>query len=167
MDLLPSPNRCKNRGSRGSLPNLHPVLVHFPIAWLPTAFLFDVACVLMRRPVWLDRAALVLYGLAAIGAGAAIWAGRVAAGQIGSVSADVERLVGEHSDWAFLTLLMIVGITLLRFDVAWRDRREPLLRVTRARFLALALALGGQWVLVETAYRGAQLVYEHGVAVKR
>jgi uncharacterized membrane protein len=121
----------------------------------------------MRRPVWLDRVAVSLYGLAALGASVAIWAGKAAASQLGPVNADVEHLVGEHSDWAFLTLLVIVGITLLRFDVAWRDRKEPVLRLTRVRLLALVLALGGQWVLAETADRGARLVYQHGVAVRR
>ena len=121
----------------------------------------------MRRSVWLDRVAVSLYGLAVLAAGAAIWAGKHAANQLGPVSADVQRLLGEHSDWAFLTLLVAIGITILRFDVAWRDRKEPLLRLTRGRLLALVLALGGQWVLAETADRGAGLVYRHGVAVGR
>jgi len=147
------------------LPNLHPVLVHFPIAWLVAALVFDLACVVMRRSVWLDRAAVSLYALAVLAAGVAIWAGRLAADQIGAVSVDVERLVGEHGDWAFLTLLFAVGVTVFRLEIAWRDRKETILRLTRARFLALLLALAGQWVLAETADRGAQLVYRHGVAV--
>jgi uncharacterized membrane protein len=141
------------------------VLVHFPIAWLVAALIFDLACIVMRRSVWLDRAGVSLYALAILAAGAAIWAGRLAADQIGAVSADVERLVGEHGDWAFLTLLVVIVITLLRVEVAWRDRKQPALRLTRMRLLALLLAFGGQWVLAETADRGAQLVYRHGVAV--
>ena len=147
------------------MPNLHSVLVHFPIAWLVAALIFDLACIVMRRSVWLDRAGVSLYALAILAAGAAIWAGRLAADQIGAVSADVERLVGEHGDWAFLTLLVVIVITLLRVEVAWRDRKQPALRLTRMRLLALLLAFGGQWVLAETADRGAQLVYRHGVAV--
>ena len=110
----------------------------------------------MRRSVWLDRAAVSLYGLAVLGAGAAIWAGKAAANQLGPVPPDVERLLGEHSDWAFLTLLVVGGITALRFDIAWGDRKEPVLRLTRARLLALVLALAGQWVMAETADRGAR-----------
>jgi uncharacterized membrane protein len=148
-----------------SLPNLHPVVVHFPIALLPAALVFDVACLVMRRSVWLDRAALSLYGLGVLGAGAAIWAGKLAANQVGAASAEVERLMNDHSDWAFLTLIVFIGITLLRFEVAWRDRQEPALRLSRIRLIALVLAIGGQWVLAETADRGARLVYKHGVAV--
>ncbi|MGH9460885.1 MAG: DUF2231 domain-containing protein [Vicinamibacteria bacterium] len=148
-----------------SLPNLHPVLVHFPIAWLPAALLFDLACVLLRRPVWMDRAAVTLYALAVVAASAAIWAGQRAAAELGAVSADVERLVGEHGDWAFLTLLVAIGVTLLRFEVAWRDRGEAVLRLTRTRLLALLLAVGCQWALMETAIRGGRLVYQHGLGI--
>ena len=147
------------------MPNLHAALVHFPIAWLVAALLFDVACVVRRRWLWLDRAAVSLYALAVVATGAAIWAGQRAAAQVGVVSADVARLIGEHGDWAFLTLLFAVGVTLLRFEVASRDSRESMLRLSRARLLALLLALGGQWVLLETALRGGRLVFQHGVAV--
>ena len=38
-----------------SLPNLHPALVHFPIALLPTAVLFDLLAVsIQKQKVWLD-----------------------------------------------------------------------------------------------------------------
>lgn len=149
------------------MPNLHAVLVHFPIAWLVAALVFDVSCLMKRGWLWLDRAAISLYALALLAAGSAIWAGRRAAHQLGPLAADVEHLLGEHGDWAFLTLLLAVGITVLRIDVAWRDRNEARLRVTRARLLALALALGLQFVVAETADRGARLVYQHGVAVAR
>jgi hypothetical protein len=113
----------------------------------------------------MDRAAVTLYALAVLATAAAIWAGQRAAAEIGVVSADVEQLVGEHSDWAFLTLVLAIGITLLRFEVAWNDRRESTLRLTRTRLLALTLAVGSQWVLMETALRGGRLVYQHGLAV--
>ncbi len=150
-----------------SLPDLHPVLVHFPIALLPTAFLFDLACFALHRWVWLDRAAVSLYGLGVLGAGAAIWAGQHAAARVGPVSSAIERLIADHSDWAFFTVIVFVGITLLRFEVAWRDRQQPSLRRGRLRLMALVLAIGGQWVLLQTADRGAGLVYRHGVAVGR
>ena len=150
-----------------SLPNLHPVLVHFPIALLATALLFDLACFVLRRWVWLDRAAVSLYGLGVLGAGAAVWAGKHAAAQVGPVSPEIERLIADHGDWAFLTVIVFVGTTLLRFEVAWRDRQEPSLRRGRLRLMALVLAIGGQWVLLQTADRGARLVYRHGVAVGR
>ena len=148
-----------------SLPNPHPVLVHFPIALFVTALLFDVACLALRRSVWLDRAAVSLYGLGLLGAGVAAWAGKLAADQVERVPSEVEQLIANHGDWAFATIVAFIGVAMLRFEVAWRDRQQPTLSRSRLRFIALAFAVSGQWLLFETADRGARLVYRHGVAV--
>lgn len=152
-------------GSITSLPNLHPALVHFPIALLLTAIGFDLACLLMRRQVWLDLAAAALYTLGALGAGAAYLAGRQAADSVGRVSPAAEVLMTQHSDWAFYTLLAFAGIATLRIGIAWWGRSQTVIRVHRLRLLVLLAAVGGQWLLFETADRGGALVYRHGVAV--
>ena len=79
-------------GSFTSLPNLHPALVHFPIALLLAALGFDLACLFLRRQVWLDRAAAALYALGALGAGAAYLAGRQAADLSDELSSSRFRL---------------------------------------------------------------------------
>lgn len=149
-----------------SVPNLHPLLVHYPIALFLAALLFDVACIVMRRFVWLDRAAVALYGLGMLGAGAAVVAGKLAAVQAEGVSSEVEQLIANHGDWAFATIVAFIGIAILRVEVAWRDRQKPVLSRSRLRLIALTLAVGGQWLLFETTGRGGELVYRHGVAVR-
>ncbi|MGH9751135.1 MAG: DUF2231 domain-containing protein, partial [Candidatus Polarisedimenticolia bacterium] len=49
--------------SLGALPNLHAAVVHFPVALLVVAFAFDLGSFLLRRRVWIDRAAVALYVL--------------------------------------------------------------------------------------------------------
>ena len=84
-----------------SLPNLHPALVHFPIAILPVALLMDLMAVLLRgQREWLDRAASLLYVASAVGAIAAFWTGRFAADGLPPLDLHVQLAVNEHSDSA-------------------------------------------------------------------
>lgn len=144
---------------------MHPYVVHFPIALFVTAVLLDIACLIRRRATWLDRAAVTLHALSVLGAGLAIWTGKLAAGEVGTVPSNVEALIGEHSDRAFFTLIGFIGVLLLRFESFWRDRAEPEISFQQIRLVALVVEIGVVWLLVETARRGGMLVYQYGVGV--
>ena len=62
-----------------SNPSLHVVAVHFPIAFISLAPLFDLGCLVFRDRVWLDRTATVLYVMGTIGGCAAYLSGERAA----------------------------------------------------------------------------------------
>ena len=144
---------------------MHPSVVHFPIALFLTAVLLDVACMLRRRATWLDRAAVTLHGLSVLGAGLAIWTGKLAAGEVGNVPPEVETSIGEHSDRAFFALIGFIGVFLLRFESFWRDRAESKVSLPPIRLVALFVEIAVVWLLVETAHRGGLLVYQYGVGV--
>ena len=148
-----------------ALPNLHPALVHFPIALLSAAVLFDAACLALRRQVWLDRAAAALYGLGALGAWAAFLAGGSAEEGLRDVAPPVEALIEQHEEWAERTLWSVAILALARVAFAWWQRREPEVRRLGARMGILALAGVAMWLMMQTADFGGALVYRHGVAV--
>lgn len=120
--------------------NPHPTFVHFPIAWFITALGFDVACWIWRSPIWLDRVAVIVYLLAVAGAGLAVGSGRLALLEERPLSKEIEVLAGEHSEWAFFTLVAFVIVFLLRFESAWRDRKQSRIRLHNVRLLAFAAA---------------------------
>lgn len=148
-----------------SLPNLHPALVHFPIALVFAALGFDLAALVRRRATWLDRGAAALYGLAAVGAVAAYLAGRAAEDSLGRLPAAAQEAVAEHADLGLWTLVLFLALAVLRSWLAWRARGEQRVRSHGFR-LALLVAAGGACALVlETAEHGGALVYRHGLAV--
>ena len=58
-----------------SYPSLHVMVIHFPIALICLAPLFDLGCLILRDQVWLDRVASLLYVTGTLGAGAAYLSG--------------------------------------------------------------------------------------------
>lgn len=147
-----------------SLPNVHPLLVHFPLALAFTALGLDVFCLTLRRP-WLDRATVTLYGLAAVSGVVTAISGKVAFEGFAQVSARAESVAGEHSDWAFLSIILLFVVLVLRFEALWRDRAEAVVRRAPIRWLALVLSIGAQVALFETASHGGELVFRHGLGV--
>jgi uncharacterized membrane protein len=150
-----------------ALPNLHPALVHLPIALALAALGFDFAALAAHTQRWLDWAAAALYAAAATGALAAYLSGRAAEDGLAAVPAAVEPLIASHADWALRTLLALGLLALSRIWTSWRSRGEPGVRLTPTRFaLAVLAAFAAASVLV-TADKGGALVYRHGVAVTR
>lgn len=148
-----------------ALPNLHPAVVHLPIALLPAAVLFDLMCLAAPTWTWLDRGAAALYALAACGAGGAYLAGESAEESLGPIPAAVRAVLRDHQHLARLTLIACIVLALLRLALAWRDRDRPRIGVGPLRLLVAAAALGAVLLLADTADHGGALVYRHGVGV--
>lgn len=146
-----------------ALPNLHPALVHFPIAFLPLAVILDA--LVLRFPgqrEWLDRAATLLYGVAALGAAAAFLSGRQAAEALPPLALAVQVHVNEHSDSARAVLWLLVLLAAFRAVVAYRDWR---VRRKVLRVCFLLIAAGAVVLVYRTADLGGGLVFRHGIGV--
>lgn len=151
------------------LPNLHPALVHFPIALLPLAVGFDAVVLAVRLrgrpgPEW---ATLALYALAAITAWAALWAGETAEDALSGLPPAVEAAVEAHEVSASRFVYAVTAVALARLAVAWwgRTGRAGRRAAHLARGAVLLAALISVGLLVEAADRGGGLVYRAGVGV--
>ena len=141
-------------------PNVHPMIVHFPIVLVMLAVLGDLLHLLrpqMRGP---GAAAPSLYLLGAVSSLSAYVSGRMAAGAV-FIPGMAHGLVDEHGSWALATTISFVVLATLRPVGRLMGLADN--RATRLLFLSLGLVV---LVLVQqTAERGARLVYEQGVGV--
>jgi uncharacterized membrane protein len=147
----------------GWAPNLHPLVVHFPIALLLTAAGLDVLGWTLRCNRSVRFVATVLYVLGTLAIIATYFTGRAAADAVW-LSGMAHAAVKEHWDWAFRTVWFFGVLTVVRLVSLWRVRADP--RPALIAALTLAGLLGGV-LLAETADRGGRLVYQHGVGIAR
>lgn len=144
-------------------PNVHPLLVHFPIALLITAAGLDVLGWVLRRNRPLRNAATLLYVLGTGAAVATYFTGR-AASQTVWLPGMAHAIVKEHWDWAFRTVWFFAIVTGVRLVLLRPSRRDPSPAIIGALALAGLVGLG---LLRETGDRGSQLVYQYGVGIVR
>lgn len=144
-------------------PNLHPVLVHFPIGLLLLAIGLDAVSCLLRYSRWLRHVASMVYVLGTLAVVATYLTGRMAAQHVW-VPGMAQAIVKDHWDWAFRTVWFFGVLTTARLLVLWPRNREP-----RRLILAIfALAgLVGAGLVGETGDRGGRLVYQFGVGTTR
>lgn len=142
------------------IPNIHPLIVHFPIALLIVAVIFDVARLFFKKQSWIQNTVLALYSTGTIGLMASFISGRDAVETV-VVSGDAISVVTTHEDWALYTLIYFSIFTLLRLWTWWKN-----LEVNHWISSGLiVLAFAGIGMLWRTGDLGTQLVYKHGVAV--
>lgn len=144
-------------------PNIHPMIVHFPIAFILGAIGADLLSLLVRRWAWMRSATVALYLVGGASAVFTYFTGTWA-GDAVSVSADVQSLLTEHSDLGWWMMWFFGVYALVRLVVhVW-----PGLRNRGVLHMVLFLiALGGGYLLYETGEHGAEMVYRYGVGVQQ
>jgi uncharacterized membrane protein len=141
-------------------PNLHPLVVHFPIAWWAAAVLADLVALARPRATWAEAVASFLYPAAAFSAVVAYLTGRQAAATV-LIPGMAHPIVQEHWNWALATTISFAIVALVRLWARFR-RPQPQRGIRTALVVAACVALV---CLFETGGRGARLVYEWGVGV--
>ncbi|MHB2150295.1 DUF2231 domain-containing protein [Calditrichota bacterium LG25] len=138
--------------------NVHPLIVHFPIALLVIAVLTDFLALILKRYGWLKPAALWLYVLGALGTIGAYFSGKQAADVVTLPTASYS-VIGTHADLALYTMLFFGVYAVLRLFFAWKkwDQKFAL------SLILFVVAAGGLGLVQQTAERGGELVFRFGV----
>lgn len=141
-----------------AMPNIHPLLVHFPIAFLLGALVLQALGVLSGREDW-QRTARVLLYLGAIGAVAAATSGWFAEETVEHSEASHEVLELHQTLMLITTSLAVVLAVVAWFGKRINGRQLQVFLLVGLLMVALIMTLG--------ADRGGQLVYQFATGVEK
>ena len=136
------------------LQNIHPLVVHFPIAFLVSAALFYLLGWIFRNNTFITTGFLLLL-LGTLSAGAA-----VGTGLYGEEGVMVSRSVREHL-LEVHEKIMLVTLGLSMVLAVWALMKRPFPKKGRLLFLLLFLVLLG--IMTVGADYGARMVYDYNV----
>ncbi len=138
--------------------HLHAMVVHFPIALLMVAFLFEVISYFFKKDV-LRQSAFYLLILGTIGAVISYLTGNAAGG--GMEDGALNKAMELHEQAATISLCLTIITALVYTGTHYYKRNKVWLRI-----ISLFLFTGVIGSVARTGYLGGQLVYKHGAGVE-
>ena len=142
------------------LPNLHPLVIHFPIAFLALAVVLDLVRQIYLQAQWVNNTVILSYILGTVGLIIAFITGRSAAETV-DVSGEAFSVLASHENWALAAMIFFLVFTSIRVLAAWSN--YDLQRLPALGLVCLGLVgMGLVWV---TGDRGGELVFRHGAGV--
>jgi uncharacterized membrane protein len=142
-------------------PNLHPLVLHFPIALLFIAAAFDaVGLASGDRGSW-RKSANWLYAIGAVSAVATWYTGTLAADSV-FLPTEANALLTEHADLGLWTAWFFGAYGVIRTGLSATKFSAGLV----PRLGMMVIGAGGLVLMGITATHGAELVYRYGVGVE-
>lgn len=146
------------------LVNMHPVIIHFPIAFFVAYFLLEVAALVTKKDSLCKMAAIFL-GAGVIFALIAVLTGNQAHEVLKPVlrmkPSYIKEAIENHEQFATITLWFFFAMLVLRVYLLIKKNLSP-----NWRFVFFVLALLGMYFVYQTGILGGKLVYDFGVGTK-
>jgi uncharacterized membrane protein len=146
------------------LSQLHPKVVHYPIALFVIYALLEIIGTFFKRDFFLKSAYLILF-LGILGAVAAALTGNSAAHavqQLNKIKTIIPvKAVSEHISYANFTLWYFAGLLVLRTFVVLGKKYSG-----GIKYLFVILSLVGLFLIYKTAELGGILVYNYGAGTE-
>jgi uncharacterized membrane protein len=157
LTLSPAEMFARLMPGLSALDNVHPLLVHFPIALLSIFVLLDICGTWANKAEWRRGAGWFLY-FGALFAGFTVVAGLLAAASIAH-GGDVHEIMENHEHLGISVFLLAAVLAVWRWFA-----KGQIAGSANTLYLLCAGILAG--VLTFTADLGGLMVYKYGVAVQ-
>jgi uncharacterized membrane protein len=138
------------------VPNIHPLLVHFPIALIVAVVAVDLIALVSKKDIYL-RTGNILTAFALAGAIAALISGIWAEESVWHTEA-AEELIETHELLGFIFVGVVGVLAIIRFAV---NRKLP----GSLAWVNLIISLVATGIVSYSAYLGGEMVYRHGTGV--
>jgi uncharacterized membrane protein len=140
------------------MPNLHPLIIHFPIALTIVILACDSIGFFLKRKAFFE-VGTILSVFALAGALAAVISGLVAEDSAWK-TAQVREILEDHEAAAYIFLGFMALYT--AFRIVFRHKITE-----KLGWLSLILALWGAAIVARVGYLGGEMVFTYGTAVKQ
>ncbi len=146
------------------LAQLHPKIIHFPIAFLLIYILLEITGVFSKK-VYFQKTAYLFLFLGVLSAVAAVITGNQASGiasEWGHKGALIPfELISDHEEYATITLWYFTGLLVLRTFLILKKKFTGLFQ-----YLFILFAIAGAYLIYQTADYGGKLVFDQGVGTE-
>jgi len=139
--------------------NLHPFLVHFPIALIVTAFIFEAIGLMAKKEIF-GKISLYLIIASLIGFLLAYFSGP----DLGERSADAafRSICDIHEEASTLALWLIVALLIVKLLPYKLKKYEQALK-----YISIGVFICASFAVIRAGYFGGKMVYEHGVELQK
>jgi uncharacterized membrane protein len=145
------------------LAELHPKIIHFPIAFFILYSLFESSGIILKKE-FLLKSALIILILAIIFSVLAVLTGNQAYEILKERQTDTalyKDIISQHELFATITLWYFIGVMFLRIYFVVKKKF-----VGKNQYLFIVLGLIGSLLIIITGSYGGDLVFKYGIGTK-
>jgi uncharacterized membrane protein len=145
------------------LAELHPRIIHFPIAFFILYFLFETTGILLKKEYLLKSAFIVLI-LGVFFSLLSVLTGNQAHEVVKQIQIDAtlyNDLIEQHELFATITLWYFVAVLVFRTYLLVKKKFE-----SKIRYTFIILGLIGSLLIFLTGTYGGELVFKYGIGTK-
>jgi uncharacterized membrane protein len=142
------------------LAELHPKVVHFPVALLFTFALFELLGTVLKKDYFHKAAHIILF-LGVIGSVFAVLSGKQAGAANPNWTEASSELIREHASFANITMWYFVGVLIIKTFLVVKKKMNQTFN-----YIILALAFVGCFFIYETSEHGGELVTKFGIGTE-